>query len=60
MIGYNQSNQILVEEKKIHNGLVVVKKINKGIEIKEREHDKLRFEFLKLVKQEEKKSEMNC
>ena len=51
---------LLVEEKKIHNGLVVVKKINKGIEIKEREHDKLRFEFLKLVKQEEKKSEMNC
>lgn len=35
MIGYNQSNQILIQEKKVFNGLVIVRKINKGIEIKE-------------------------
>lgn len=38
------------EEKKTYNGLVILRKINKRIEIKEREHDQLRFEFLKLVK----------
>lgn len=30
-------------------GLVVIKKINKTIEIKEKEHDEKRNEFLKLI-----------
>lgn len=33
-------------------GLIVVKKINKTIEIKEKEHDEMRSKFLKLIQKE--------